>query len=257
MKKHLLGGAAFIALGIGAWGLGAPAVAADIPDIPVKAPVSFFSWTGCYVGSHTGLGWGRKDFSDPTGINCALNQVILNNVGGVLSGVQAGCDYQLAPNWVAGAEADFSLAYIRGTVTDPFFNGKSNSLQAKTDWLATATGRLGYTFDRTLIYAKGGAAWARDRYIIGDPNNNPNNQATAAETRFGWIIGFGIEQALWDSWSVKVEFDHYEFGTRRLNFTNPLGFPATAVVDIRQRIEAVKIGINYRFGPAGPVTARY
>src|SRR5204863_514278 len=64
MKKLLLASTALVALG-------GQALAADLPvGMPVKAPIAapipVFSWTGCYVGGHVGVGWGRKDFSEPT-----------------------------------------------------------------------------------------------------------------------------------------------------------------------------------------------
>ena len=34
--------------------------------------------------------------------------------------------------------------------------------------------------------------------------------------RVGWTVGTGIEYALWNSWSVKVEYDYLDFGTRNV-----------------------------------------
>jgi outer membrane immunogenic protein len=263
VKKHLLGSIAFIALGIGV-----PAMAADMPvKAPRIAPVPYYNWSGCHVGVHVGGGWGHKDFTDrtlsafPSGNNFGPpGGVVQVDVSGAIGGGQFGCDYQLAPNWVAGAEVDFSFADIKGAAVDPFFDNKN--LRARTHWLATATGRLGYTMDRTMIYAKGGAAWSRDRYDVNGAATGfvaflgfPDGHATAAETRAGWTVGFGIERAIWDDWSIKLEFDHYEFGTRRVTLFDPNYDPTVA--DIRQRIDAVKIGVNYRFGAPGPVSARY
>jgi outer membrane immunogenic protein len=261
VKKQLLGSIAFIALGIGV-----PALAADMPvKAPPIAPVPYYNWSGCHIGAHVGTGWGRKEFTDYTEPNfprafrfAPPGEVIRVNVSGAIGGGQAGCDFQFAPNWVVGAGVDFSFADIKGAAVDPFFDYKN--LRARTHWLATATGRLGFAMDRTMIYAKGGAAWARDRYDINAasiflPGVFPDAHTTAAETRSGWTVGFGIERAIWDNWSIKLEFDHYEFGTRRVVLFDPNYDPTQA--DIRQRIDAVKIGVNYRFGASGPVSARY
>ena len=36
------------------------------------------------------------------------------------------------------------------------------------------------------------------------------------ENRLGWTAGAGVEWALWDDWSVKLEYDYYGFGTRNV-----------------------------------------
>jgi outer membrane immunogenic protein len=256
MKKLWLGSVALIALGV-------PAIAADMPvKAPrVAAPVPYFNWTGCYLGAHVGGAWGRKDFGDPTGVNFAPpGETVDVRVSGWIGGAQLGCDYQIAANWVIGAEVDFSFADLKGSAADPFFEGKN--LEARTRWLATATGRIGYAMDRTLIYVKGGGAWARDQYdlradpfvIIPGLLEFPGGTASAKETRAGWTVGFGLERAIWDNWSVKFEFDHYELGTRRVTLLDPVN--GTQDADIKQRIDAAKIGLNYRFG-ATAVSARY
>ena len=260
--------------------LAGPAVAADLPHrMPVKAPpvvapVPYFTWTGCYLGGHAGAGWGRKDFSEPdTEDNFAPpGGVIRVDTGaGFLGGGQVGCDYQFAPNWVLGIEGDFAWADLKGDATDPFFSGKQGApitLHAKTNWIADVAGRLGYTWDRWMLYGKGGVAWAHDKYEIHNVVFSDGLQScflgcntivAGSETRTGWIAGVGVEWAFWNNWSAKLEFDHYDFGRRGVTLFDPV-HNFTVPADVKQRIEAVKFGINYRFGwgktPA-PVVARY
>ena len=131
-------------------------------------PVAY-NWTGCYLGGHAGYGWGRKDFSDPTGANFAPpGATVQDRTRGWLAGGQVGCNYQLSGSWLIGIEGEYAWANIKGDTIDPFFAGKNapNVLSAKTDGLASATGRVGFVWDRALFYAKGGAAWAHDRYNV-------------------------------------------------------------------------------------------
>ena len=171
----------------------------------------------------------------------------------LLAGGQVGCDYQFAGNWVVGLEGDFAWADIKGTVNDPFFAGKN--FTSKTDAIASGTGRIGYSFDRVLFYGKGGGAWAHNRFdmtFFGGPGS-------ATETRFGWTVGAGIEYMLAPNWSAKFEYNHYDFGSRQVSLTGT-GFGGAFVVpeNISQRIDTVKVGLNYRFWSApGPVVARY
>ena len=101
----LLAGVAAVA------GLGYSASAADLRVAPAPAPVLPI-WTGFYVGAHAGAAWERGSdwtFQDPNGvINTArINQAGNTALGGV-GGFQAGYNWQFAPTWVAGFEADFS-----------------------------------------------------------------------------------------------------------------------------------------------------
>jgi len=256
MKRLLLASSALAFAG--------SAMAADLqpaPRMAVKAPMVAavpFSWTGCYIGAEAGYGWGNKDFRDPLAANFAdVGQVVRDRVSGGLAGGQVGCNYQVASNWVLGIEGDIAWANITGSTADPFFNGKNMS--AKTDALAAVTGRVGYTWDRVMLYGKGGGAWARDRYdIVANffPGLVPPADYRASETRFGWTAGVGVEWAFSGNWSAKLEYDHYDFGSRRNNLTDPVsGFVIPA--DIRQRIDVVKVGLNYNFWSSPAVTARY
>ncbi len=240
------------------------------------APPPPFSWTGCYIGGHVGYGWGRDTVSIP---NLALTAgvppaevagltlpSVTGDTSGVLGGGQVGCNYQFASSWVIGIEGDGSATDIKGSVSEsvPFANPFpppnvvtiAGTAHAKTDWLASVTGRLGWApAERWLIYAKGGAAWARDKYSADIPIFDEH--LAASVTRTGWTVGGGVEWAFWNNWSAKAEYDFYDFGTRSITLAGTFGGgPTTFVpgaitvpgIDIKQTISTVKLGINYRFG---------
>ena len=163
---------------------------------------------------------------------------------GFLGGGQIGCDYQFAPNWVVGVEGNFSWADISGSSTFPggITPGATVTAEAKTDWLVSVTGRLGYAWDHWLLYAKGGAAWAHDKYAIGTYLGT----WAASETRSGWTVGGGLEWAFADNWSTKLEYQFYDFGNRDLTFVSP-GLSEPDVENVKQQIQTVKFGLNYRF----------
>jgi len=77
----------------------------------------------------------------------------------------------------------------------------------------------------------------------------PFNSA-ASETRLGWTVGAGVEWAFWDNWSVKLEYDYLDFGSRTVTFNDPLLGAAT--ISVSERISEVKLGVNYRFGSPLP-----
>ena len=264
MKKILLAssaGAALIAI--------ASANAADLGRRPVykapppaMVPVRIFSWTGCYIGGNIGWGWGRETVSIPDlGATTGISELagvslgpVTGDTKGAVGGGQVGCNYQFAPNWVIGIEGDGEAANIKGDVTESFVNPVTSqtvtgTAHAQTDWLASVTGRLGWTWDRVMLYAKGGAAWAGDKYSADLPAFDEH--ISTSVTRPGWTAGGGIEWAFWDNWSAKVEYDYYNFSTTNLSLPGTIaGIPEVVPgVNVKQTIQTVKFGINYRFGP--------
>src|ERR1700729_2252978 len=155
MKKFLLATVALVALGATV-----PALAADLPARTyTKAPVyaaPLYNWTGFYIGGH--LGGVFSDNSNFGGLTTGNN-----GNGRFLGGVQGGADYQFAPNWVIGAEAQYSwLASGNNSVLFP----AGTLITSRNDQLGSVTGRFGYTWGPALLYAKGGFAW-RDNNNLG------------------------------------------------------------------------------------------
>ena len=92
------------------------------------------------------------------------------------------------------------------------------------------------------MYAKGGPAWAGDKYSLFIPVFP--EQETASETRTGWTVGGGIEWAFWNNWSMKAEYNYYDFGTSSVTLVGtfagvPIEVPG---VQIRQTISVGKFG---------------
>jgi outer membrane immunogenic protein len=263
MKKLLLASTALV--------FGGQAFAADLPvKAPrIAAPVAY-SWSSCYVGGHVGVGWNRTSFTEADGFLDTIpvgGSVSANGRGDVLGGVQVGCDYQFASNWVIGVAGDFAWANIRGSGIDPFFAGKAPgpiTFSTKTDGLASATLRLGYAWDRVLLYGKGGVGWAHDQYTITNApalggsfctgtlflGFGPCNSAGSA-TRVGWTAGAGLEWAFANNWSAFIEYDHFGFGTKNITFAAPAA-ARPGIYGVKQDIDLVKVGLNYRFHVFGP-----
>jgi outer membrane immunogenic protein len=238
------------------------------PPLPGAAP---FSWTSCYLGGHVGGGWGHAKIVDPNSSFGGLFAPTGSSVGidqgpGLLGGPQLGCDYQFATNWVVGAAGDFSFADINGQADDPYFVGKDGgpiTLRERTQWLSTVTGRLGYVFDRWMLYGKGGAAWAHNRYVITNlPDwGTPANFCAAgggiigctpsgAHTSTGWTAGFGLAFAFSDAWSAGIEYDHYGFGSHTTLLADPNVVIESPLAPIAasQRIDTVEFTLDYHFG---------
>ena len=221
MKKFLLATVALVALGAAAPALAADLGARTYSKAPAFVPAPIYNWTGFYIGGHIG-----GAFRDTN------NNVLLgnnnNNDGRFIGGGQVGYDYQFAQSWVAGIEANYSFVDTRSNI---FFDNRG---------LGSVTGRLGYTWGPTLLYAKGGYAWADTRRAFGFNGTNG---------RDGYTVGGGLEYLFAQNWSAKVEYQYYDFGN--VNVIAPIAGR------FRDDEHTIKVGVNYRFNWANPIVAKY
>ena len=154
---------------------------------------------------------------------------------------------------------------IEGTATDGRIGGSTNvvqplgipgdgaSFKETTDFLGTATARAGYAWDRWLVYGKGGAAWAGDRYSATGTFLGVPFDFEGLETRLGWTAGAGIEWAFSNNWSLKLEYDYYGFGTRSVTFTDNVS-GTIGTLDVKQNIQVILLGVNFRpYANGGPL----
>jgi len=236
MRTFLLGAAALLALA-------APAAAADMPartytKAPAYTPPQvIYNWTGFYIGGHVGGAF-------------AGDNTFQSSDARFLGGVQGGFDYQFASNWVVGIEAQYSwLPSNNNGVLFP----AGTLVTSNTDQLGSVTGRFGYTWGPALLYAKGGYAWRGNNNLGVSVAGAPIAFTTDANHRDGYTVGAGLEYLFAPNWSVKGEYQYYNFGST--SFTSG---PAPIVGSrFRDDEHTVKLGINYRFGWGGPAATRY
>lgn len=200
--------------------LPALAVAASAADIPLKAPAPayyapYFSWTGFYAGINGGYGW-SDSFAD-------------NAKGGVYGG-QVGYNWQIG-SFVLGVEGDFQGTTIKATETIG-----TATAEGKIDAYATVRGRIGYAFNRALIYGTGGWAYTKTKLKLSVGTASIEDSAWGS----GYAVGGGLEWAVWDRWSVKGEYLYIDSGDTTLTLAG-----ATATGDFKYNV--VRAGLNYRF----------
>jgi outer membrane immunogenic protein len=242
MTRHLLAAAAI-----------AVAMPAQAADLPVKAPPAavetLFNWTGFYVGVQGGWGWGSSVQFYEGGSTDRYR------ISGGHGGGTVGYNMQFGRNIVAGVEADLSAANIKGSgATSANYNcGQPVQVcQTQVSWFATVRGRAGVAVQNALIYGTGGAAFARLKTSLGPPP-----ELTGTSTRSGWTAGGGIEYALNQSVSLKVEYLYLHFGSYRWSSgaVPPGADCSTITCSTDARFSVIRGGLNVRWG--GPVVARY
>jgi outer membrane immunogenic protein len=218
MKKFLLGSVGLAAM------LAGPAMAADMRLPPPPAPVVYYDWTGAYIGFNAGGVWNE------------INRTFL--VGGVgnpnfgtndsdgIFGFHAGAQWQWGA-WVLGAEAALSGCFnecLSETGTLPVAAGftANTFAQHKLTNLFTVGPRLGYAWDRFMIFATGGYASAdlKGTYcstitaVCGPGFTNQNGQTRNQ----GWYVGGGFDYMVHKGPLVDVllglEYQHYDVGSK-------------------------------------------
>jgi opacity protein-like surface antigen len=261
MKQLLLGSVAALAL--------SAAGAANAADLPVKAPPpaappSVWSWTGFYIGGYIGGAQEYSSLDDPLGSVSYGDHV---TSPGFIAGGQIGANYQFG-NVVLGAEADLSWANVLGHETCFGLTGGlfySSDCSAHPTSLGTLTGRVGYAFGRTLLYAKGGAAWEQNNVDMAVNRNPGNNFLTSANSygEWGWTLGAGTEYALTPAWSLFAEYDYAGFASESVATPYVAGNPLHQIAPVAgwsNNIQVFKLGINYKIGadptlwPSGALT---
>jgi outer membrane immunogenic protein len=187
MKKFLLGTVALVALGATV-----PALAADLAARPyTKAPPyvaqPIYNWTGFYIGGHLGGAFGGDNS-------------FTGSDGRFLGGLQGGADYQFAPSWVVGIEAQYSWL---GNSNNGVLLPGGVLVTSNSDQLGSVTGRLGYTWGPALLYAKGGYAWKDGNNLSVSVAGLPQAFTTNGNHRDGYTVGAGLEYMFAPNWSAK------------------------------------------------------
>jgi high affinity Mn2+ porin len=239
-----------------------PAAAADLGAMPVKArsvPAAF-DWTGFYVGGHFGYATGTSDWSASQGggapplngsIDLFNSYDAFKGTGSYFAGLQAGYNRMLPSHWLLGVEMDFSAPNtVQGSQT---FSSAASGQASYTDTVldfGTLRGRVGYAFERWLVYGTGGVAWTYDKLertqLAGVPvggNVAIGTTEAALLWRWGWAAGAGVEVPIAPNWSAKLEFLATEFGNRQKSF--PL---ASQAFTSDLSMQSVLLGVNYQLG---------
>ncbi len=239
---------------IGAATAGALAMAAQVNAADLYAPAGMKdtpyvvapTWTGFYIGANVGGGWSQLDSS----LNL-FNVVTINNTNeanGVVGGGQIGYNWQTG-GFVIGVEADFDgfgLSHTRDLVTIPALSFGLGT-KVESGFGIDATGRLGYAAGPALFYAKGGYAYFDGKVGIDAPS--PLNVRKSGID--GWTIGGGIEYKLSPSWSVKGEYQYYDFGSTTLDPLAAVGIIGGPTIHSDLNVNTVKVGVNYFLGGYG------
>jgi len=244
MKRFLLSTSGLVLTASAAYAADLDAgVTYNEPAVVHSAPADQ-GWDGFVIGVHGGYGWANRNGCSSVGIfvppeSCQDKIGEFNfdyDQEGWLAGAQAGYNHAFSSNFIAGIEVDGSLTDISGsTDSDDEVDPGSGTWQ----YLASVTGKLGWTPGRFMIYAEGG-------YAIGAFDFNGSTGCNFTSNHTGPVAGGGIAMKVTNNVSTFVEYNHI-WMDKDTNACATSGFPTFVETDAE--IDLVKFGVNYHFKP--------
>jgi len=236
--------------------VGFSATAASAAGPTVSTSTSAYDWSGFYAGADLGMADGHvaaTDITEPNGgfftdlVPAGTEGFDFNNAN-VVGGVHAGAQYQWQ-QLVFGGEATWDVSGISSKITSPYFPD-SDMETGSIGQFATAVGRIGYSFDRFMVYGKAGYAGGAVGFKARDNESLVTYQQTNWQN--GYAIGAGFDDAMTDTVSFGVDYTHIDLGSAQSTGNNvyddgTLGkFPET--YRTAATADAVMARLSFKFG---------
>jgi outer membrane immunogenic protein len=244
-----------LAIGIAllATSMARPVLAADLPvkAVPYVAPE--YNWSGLYGGINGGWIGENETYTltnpvPATPPTSSPHNIHLDN--GIF-GAHIGAQYQFS-HVVIGAEAaaswptgnDFGTSSLQCTST------VGSLCQARVDHVYTAGGRLGWAWDRLLLFASGG--YAQTEIESQQLTHPPTVFDTTHADHNGYYVGGGVEYAFAQFFVAGIEYQHIFVDTAYHASTADGGGPSPPGVNgrnINGTDDIVRVRVSVKFGP--------
>ena len=177
---------------------------------------------GAYIGGT--VGYSSTVFSaDVQGIDLGADGAFVGGYvgfGKVVSGVYL------------GIEADAVLTDVSGDINNGYV-----TVTGSTDWLASVRGRIGLPLGPALVYGTVGVAFAD----VELKETNEGGSISPSETMIGVAGGGGVELAITDNLSARLEAIYYAFPDEKFDFGE------FGKVEVDQSVTVVRAGVGFKF----------
>jgi outer membrane immunogenic protein len=248
---------------------------------PPLAPIAPLSWTGLYVGANLGGGWADTHWGGNYDAACAPGLLlptcdVSDRSTSFVGGGQIGWRWQTG-KFVFGVEGSADYARFHANSPDPFNTATGMIFRdTKLTGVYTITGQAGFTWDRSLLYVKGG--WAGSSleqalFLTNSLSGANLTSATGSRWANGWTVGTGWEYRLaaLPNLSLGIEYDYMHLtagdttgcytgtGLSVFNCVPILLLPSQTLrfSNFKADISEVLFRANYTFNWAAPIKARY
>jgi outer membrane immunogenic protein len=257
---------------------GTPAFAHDWSGYYLGAHIGYTSTVDPF-DTIDDLRGGDYQFSTPGMIPFSDLQTLLGTFGttvglgdvdkdGLIYGFQAGRNWQNG-QLVFGFEADVSNAPVGGdeisaTALLGLPLGGGNTLDAldiqeaffDVEYLTTFRGRAGWAFDRFLVFGTGGLAVSNVEaggagLLVAQVGTGGLPELGVSVVAYngrdvlvGWTLGGGVEVAMTDKISLKLEYQHTDLGSLDIDTLTGFGI-GESEMDVT--FDTVRAGVNFSF----------
>lgn len=216
---------------------------------PGAGQSGYHDWSGAYAGVVLGYGTGRSVFTDLDGYNAPGGKFGVGLSGG-MAGLTLGYNLQDGPV-VFGLEGELGYLDASGSGVQEAFAVVQDSFGfIQPSLYGSLAARLGFSIDKALVFARAGVAFTGANGRFEDacslaPCGPGLLSATAEGINVGLTLGGGVEYALDEAWSAKIEYAYLGFGTRTA--TGVSSFGPVFSYDYDQPVHSLRVGLNYRF----------
>jgi opacity protein-like surface antigen len=230
----------------------------------VKAP-AIVDWTGAWVGGTVQYSTGNMTGNDAQ--FTLLQQSLKPDIDGFMGGVATGFNYQYN-SWVFGVVGDLLGGSVKGSRSDAqpmglvgannffgttVFTGPANvaaRMESTNNWLATARGRLGFSWYDSpfMFYGTAGVAFGDVSMRVSANGTDVNGNAAAfsasqARTLIGYAVGAGTEWMLDRNFSLGAEYLYIDL-QKQTYFADTI---SGGGIDAGYATHNFRLNLNYHF----------
>jgi len=176
---------------------------------------------------------------------------------GWIGSVYAGYDWKLA-NYILGVEGEVGYMNLSKDSQDPKKRRGApkpgdSVASIDTDMLVGVYGRVGYTFEKTLFYLKGGLVGVHADVGFKDTYNADGSDTLTSGTStsgmlWGTGLGGGIEYSITPNIALRAEYMYMNFNDSLvhspMDSENQVPWPMEHELG---DVDTVKAGVNYKF----------
>lgn len=222
------------------------------------------TWAGVYAGAFVGSGQADNRLIDPVGFaNWGHPGTVTRHedsgfVGGVLIGRKFNLD-----GFSVRIELDGTIGGLESETDylDPV--DRDETAASEFQWVSTARVGIEKSIGPATVFATGGLALARIKNSVTDIDFTPDMPARLdsddsfhdRSTETGWVVGLGIEVPLADTWAIRLEGLHLDFGKNdyRVNHSSnnpcgPGGPREPCLYQVENELDVLRLAITHRLG---------
>ncbi len=209
------------------------------------------NWNGLFLGGDLGGAFGTSNWNDPFNASIAspgyINVPYFGDTissSGPLGGGHIQYNWQ-TDRFVYGIGGSFNATNIQGENT--LFSGLGGvNGQTKISYLGTIIGKIGATYNNSLLYVNTGPAVLNiQSQINANTGDLTLGKETQIDSNWGWTGGVGMEYAFDNHWTSNVEYEYVGLTKQNVKFAD-IAIINSSPIKANQSLNIFKLGVNYK-----------